>query len=173
MQFNGYNTKVQHSDVMEFPILERATTSIAPAGHQHHVMRNGGSFATSPAPQGFIDSDEFMATRPVSEVDKLSVKSQRTTVSQNSWTSLGGIQMHSNNTRPPTKIASANGKLSPLPNHSVSVKKLATKTKPLKHKKAKKVEVHGADNGVKSRVSKSTPFIVVSPLNDNNVVEDI
>ena len=45
--------------------------------------------------------------------------------------------------------------------------------KPLKHKKAKKVEVHGADNGVKSRDSKSTPFIVVSPLNDNNVVEDI
>ncbi|KAH3843094.1 hypothetical protein DPMN_116601 [Dreissena polymorpha] len=39
--------------VKDFPALERATTSIAPVNHQHHVLEKGGMLATSPAPSAF------------------------------------------------------------------------------------------------------------------------
>lgn len=163
--------KVQQSDIDEFPILERATTSVAPVSHQHHVMKNGGRMPFSPAPQGFFGDEAFLPPGEVTELEIMSLNSQRTIGSQNSLASLGGIQMKTKNQRSisPATLAvpvTTNGKLPPLQNHQVLVKKLSqNQSKPVKRKKEKQTKTTDEQEALPRSLT-STPISVGRSLSD-------
>lgn len=121
----------------------------------------------SPAPHGFFGDEAFLPPSEVIDLDNSSLKSHRTALSQISLTSLGGIQIQTRSQGSKTpetlRVSTTNGKLPPLQNHQVLVRKLS-QSKPQKRKKEKQAK---SQNDHDSRSRASTPITVLSPNSED------
>lgn len=138
------------TDIISFPILERATTSMAPVNHRHHVMSNGGDFSISNAPEAFLDRNGSCPSpfgRENSGINDFSPRSQNGATSP---TSLSKIEVQSQSRTPMKR------KLQPIPNHQVLVKKLTS----VSNTQCKTNTTNLNDNVLETSSRSSTPISV-------------